>query len=118
MTRLACVAKDAPPRDVPIAATWNGSHIVTGPDDVQARHWSNSVVPSGTSVWTSTGSPGVVRLRSVALLGVDLRIGIGTSWTVAATAPGGVLSVSPETPPSGHTAGTSGPSPPEPSRYP
>ncbi|MEH0420525.1 DNA polymerase Y family protein [Streptomyces sp. B21-083] len=44
----------------------------------------------------------VVRLRSVALLGVDLRIGIGTSWTVAATAsgqvtgPGGVLPVTPE----------------------
>ncbi|MFI1360213.1 hypothetical protein ACH4TV_42515 [Streptomyces sp. NPDC020898] len=49
------------------------------------------------------GIAGVVRLRSVALLGVDLRIGIGTSWTVAATAsgqvtgPGGILSVSPET---------------------
>lgn len=122
------------------------------------------------------GIAGVVRLRSVALLGVDLRIGIGTSWTVAATAsgrvtgPGGVLAVSPESteewlatlpvealhgigpqhaatlrrygidtvallaalpagtvqrvpgpggpPPSGRAAGTSDPSPPEPSQYP
>ncbi|MFJ4787608.1 hypothetical protein [Streptomyces sp. NPDC088794] len=43
------------------------------------------------------------RLRSVAQLGVDLRIGIGTSWTVAATASaqapatGGLISVDPET---------------------
>ncbi|MFE6539794.1 hypothetical protein, partial [Bacillus cereus] len=41
----------------------------------------------------------VVRLRALALLGVDLRIGAGRSWAVAATAsaqvpePGGVLSV-------------------------
>ncbi|TLQ38968.1 DNA polymerase Y family protein [Streptomyces marianii] len=44
----------------------------------------------------------VVRLRSIALLGVDLRIGTGASWAVAATAsgqvpePGGVLSVATE----------------------
>ncbi|MEU8955010.1 hypothetical protein AB0C93_11965 [Streptomyces sp. NPDC048518] len=41
----------------------------------------------------------IVRLRALALLGVDLRIGVGQSWTVAATAsgqvhePGGVLCV-------------------------
>ncbi|GGR51025.1 nitroimidazol reductase NimA-like FMN-containing flavoprotein (pyridoxamine 5'-phosphate oxidase superfamily) [Streptomyces netropsis] len=28
VTRLACVAKDGTPRNVPIAFTWNGSHIV------------------------------------------------------------------------------------------
>ncbi|MET7854764.1 hypothetical protein ABZT48_42910 [Streptomyces avermitilis] len=28
MTRLAYVAKDGTPRNVPIAFTWNGSHIV------------------------------------------------------------------------------------------
>jgi DNA polymerase-4 len=41
----------------------------------------------------------VVRIRALALLGVDLRIGVGQSWSVAATAsgqitePGGVLVV-------------------------
>ena len=28
VTRLACVARDGTPRNVPIIFTWNGSHIV------------------------------------------------------------------------------------------
>jgi hypothetical protein len=71
MTRLAYVAKDGTPRNIPIGFTWNGSHVVMCTAKNAAKQWSLRRNPAvALTIDTEEHPPKLLLLRGRAELDV------------------------------------------------